>query len=98
MVGQPRIETAQSVGRPGLSQKLRPEQIATMQTWARVPETDLIKAASHVIRVTPVGSTTVTQMFELDPGITEATMTEGRGWLDPPRTYGQLAVHGRAVR
>lgn len=83
---------------PEKTQKLRPEQIAAQATWARVPETDLIKAASHTIRVAPAGSTTITEMFELDPGITEQTVTEGRGWAAPPRSYGRLAVHGRGNR
>lgn len=78
--------------------KLRPSQIADQQTWGRVPETDMIKAASHTIRVVPVGSTTVTQMFELDPGISGSTVGEGRGWQSPPRSYGQVAVHGRGMR
>lgn len=86
------------VGRPGRVQKLRPDQIANQSTWGRVPETDMIKAASHMIRVVPVGSTTITHMFELDPGISEETVGEGRGWSDPPRSYGNVAVHGRALR
>lgn len=79
-------------------QKLTEGQIATRTTWDRVPETDVVKAASHVIRVVPAGSTTITEMFELDPGISGQTVGEGRGWFDPPRTYGRLAVHGRCQR
>jgi hypothetical protein len=81
---------------PNKIQKLRPEQIADRQTWGRVPETDMIKAASHVIRVVPAGSSTVTEMFELDPGI--SGYGEGRGWSEPPRGQGLVAVHGRAMR
>lgn len=92
------LERMMQVGRPGRVDKLRPDQIANQQTWARVPETDLIKAASHMIRVVPAGSTTVTRMFELDPGISGETVGEGRGWAEVPQGYGQLAVHGRALR
>lgn len=83
---------------PRRTQKLRPEQIANQATWARVPETDMVKAASHTIRVVPVGSTTVTEMFELDPGISGATVGEGRGWSEPPRGYGPVMAHGRVGR
>lgn len=83
---------------PSRIQKLRPEQIATQATWGRVPETDAVKAASHVIRSVPAGSTTITEMFELDPGITAQTVGEGRGWNLPPRAYGHVAVHGRTMR
>lgn len=83
---------------PNRTQKLRPEQIANQATWGRVPETDMTKAASHSIRVVPAGSTTITIMNELDPGISESTVGEGRGWSDPPRGYGHVAVHGRAMR
>lgn len=83
---------------PNRVQKLRPEQIADRSTWGRVPETDMIKAASHMIRVVPVGSTTITEMFELDPGISGETVGEGRGWSEPPRGYGPVAVHGRCMR
>lgn len=86
------------VGRPGRVQKLRPDQIANQQTWARVPETDLIKAASSMIRVVPSGSTTITHMFELDPGISGETVGEGRGWTEVPQSYGNVAVHGRVLR
>lgn len=91
------LEYLNSVGRPGRVQKLRPDQIATQQTWARVPETDMVKAASHMIRVRPAGSTTITEMFELDPGIGGATVGEGRGWQEAPRGYGNVAVHGKAM-
>lgn len=88
------------VGQAGLGRhrKLRPEQIADRSTWGRVPEADAVKAASHMIRVVPVGSTTITQMFELDPGISGATVGEGRGWFEPPQGYGPVAVHGRCLR
>lgn len=83
---------------PNRVQKLRPEQIANQATWGRVPETDMIKAASHMIRVIPAGSTTITVMNEMDPGISEETVGEGRGWSDPPRGYGPVAVHGKGMR
>lgn len=83
---------------PDRVQKLRPEQIANQATWGRVPETDMIKAASHSIRVIPAGSTTITLFNEMDPGIEEETVGEGRGWSEPPRGYGHVAVHGRAMR
>lgn len=85
-------------GRPGRIRKLRPEQIADRTTWARVPETDMVKAASHIIRVVPAGSTTITHMFELDPGISGMSPGEGRGWWEPPRPDAPIAVHGRCLR
>lgn len=88
------------LGRRGQAhtQKLRDEQIANQSTWGRVPETDMIKAASHSIRVVPVGSTTITIMNELDPGISEESVGEGRGWTDVPKSYGPIAIHGRGMR
>lgn len=83
---------------PNRTQKLRPEQIANQATWGRVPETDMIKAASHVIRSVPARSTTVTEMFELDPGISGMTVGEGRGWSEVPRSEAPVAVHGRVMR
>lgn len=83
---------------PEKVQKLRPEQIANQATWGRVPDVDMTKAASHSIRVVPAGSTTATLMNELDPGITTQTVTEGRGWAQPPRAQGLNAVHGRTMR
>lgn len=83
---------------PNRVQKLRPEQIANQATWARVPETDIIKAASHSIRVIPKGSTTITVMNEMDPGISEETVGEGRGWSEPPKSYGPVMPHGRVMR
>lgn len=83
---------------PNRVSKLRPAQIANQATWGRVPETDMIKAASHVIRVAPAGSSTVTEMFELDPGISGATVGEGRGWSEIPRGHGPVVAHGRVMR
>jgi hypothetical protein len=78
-------------------QKLLPEQIAQRKTWARVPDVDLVKAASHVIRVTPGNGVTITEMFELDPGLSGETVGEGVGWLEGPRSYGHCAIHGRCL-
>lgn len=82
----------------GRTQKLTEGQIANQATWGKVPETDMVKAASHVIRTVPAGSTTITVMNEMDPGISEMTAGEGRGWSDPPRGYGPVKAHGRAMR
>lgn len=81
----------------GYTQKLRPDQIADRSTWGVVPETDMIKAASHMILVRPSGSTTITEMFELDPGISDERAGEGRGWSIPPRAYGPVTQHGRVL-
>lgn len=82
----------------GKVEKLRPEQIATRSTWGRVPDVDMSKAAAHIIRVRPEGNSTVTEMFELDPGITSETVGEGRGWSVVPAGNGSVAVHGRGMR
>lgn len=82
----------------GRAQKLTDGQIADRSTWGRVPETDMVKAASHSIRSVPAGSTTITVMNDLDPGISGETVGEGRGWSEPPRGYGPVAVHGRCMR
>jgi hypothetical protein len=89
-----------AVGRHGLgrAQKLTDGQIADRSTWGRVPETDMIKAASHSIRSVPAGSTTITLFNELDPGISGETVGEGRGWSEPPRGYGPVQAHGRVTR
>lgn len=88
----------ESGGWQGGVQKLRPEQLAHQRTWARVPDIDMISAASHIIRVTPSNGVTITEMFELDPGISGESVGEGRGWLEPPRGYGSNCVHGRCMR
>ncbi|MGH7484144.1 MAG: hypothetical protein ACREMY_00895 [bacterium] len=81
------------------TEKLHNGQIAAQKTWGGVPDVNMTKAAMHVIRVRPAGGGySVTEMFELDPGIVGATVTEGRGWKVIPAGSGQLAVHGRTMR
>ena len=82
----------------GKVEKLRPEQIAQRSTWGRVPDVDMSKAAAHVIRVRPEHNSTVTEMFELDPGISGETVGEGRGWSAVPAGSGSVAIHGRGMR
>lgn len=91
------MERMDPVSWRGYTQKLRPEQIADRSTWGVVPETDMIKAASHMIRVQPAGASTVTEMFELDPGISGERAGEGRGWTAPPRPYAPVTHHGRVL-
>lgn len=80
------------------TEKLRPEQISHQSTWGRVPDTDMARAAAHVVRVVPGDGFLMTEMFELDPGIAGETVGEGRGWKVVPAGYGKLAIHGRAQR
>lgn len=93
-----RIETMSNKAWFSKTEKLRPEQIAQRSTWGRVPDMDMKKAAQHVIRVVPKDGYTVTEMFELDPGISGQTVGEGRGWQFAPAGYGQIMIHGRAMR
>jgi hypothetical protein len=79
-------------------QKLRIEQVATRKTWGRVPDTDMSKAALHVVHVIPAGSTTITMMNQLDPGLYGETVGEdSRPWFDAPSTYGYVAKHGKGM-
>lgn len=79
-------------------QKLTTGQIATRSTWGRVPETDTIKAASHMIRMVPANHVFVTQVNELDPGTIGMTAGEGRGWFEPNGDHGRVCIHGRCLR
>ncbi|MGH7483981.1 MAG: hypothetical protein ACREMY_00070 [bacterium] len=80
------------------TEKLRPEQIAQRSTWGRVPDIDMAKATQYVITVRPSNGSTVTEMFELDPGISGATVGEGRGWSVIPSAEAPVAIHGRGSR
>jgi len=78
--------------------KLRDSQIANRSTWGVVPDRDMTKAAQHIVRVIPGNAYTLCYVNELDPGISEESVGEGRGWQVAPRGYGNVVVHGRALR
>jgi hypothetical protein len=82
----------------GAVQKLRIEQVATRKTWARIPDTDMTKAALHVIHVIPANASTVTVVNQLDPGLYgESVGSDNRPWFDSPNSYGYVAQHGKAL-
>ena len=79
-------------------QKLRIQQVATRKEWARIPDTDMVKAALHIVHVIPANATTVTMVNQLDPGLfAESAGDDNRPWFDPPRSFGYNARHGRAM-
>ena len=87
-----------AVNHPAGVGRLRPAQIAQRATWGMVPDKEMTKAAMHVIRIRPANGYTIAYVNELDPGISDESVGEGTGWQDSPRGYGNVAVHGRAMR
>lgn len=87
--------------KPGSVGRFTEGQIATRSTWNRLPDMPTNFSAMSVIRVHPVGGSTIVQLNPLDPGTTDAgdntAGTEwGPGWLERPGGYGHIARHGRA--
>jgi hypothetical protein len=79
-------------------QKLRIEQVATRKTWARIPDTDMTKAALHIVHTIPNNASTTTYVNQLDPGLFgESAGDDNRTWLDPPNSYGIVVKHGKAM-
>ena len=77
--------------------RLRPEQIAQMSTWDRVPDAQSELAALHIIHVTPAGGTTVTHLNPLDPA-TDLVAGDGDdpyiGWVARPGALGAVTRRG----
>lgn len=79
---------------PAAVGRLRPEQIATRSTWARVPDNETRTAAMHAIHIVPANGSTITEVNPLDPGTTEDA--DPPLWLERPHGYGHVAQSGRA--
>ena len=73
------------MGWPAVVSKHRPEQIAHMNTWARVPDPEMKSAAFHVIHMVPSNRSTTTYVNPLDPGDQATT-----DWYDTEADQGRL--------
>lgn len=62
------MERMVGVGVPGQVGRFRPQQLAQIKTWAGVQDSRTTEAALRYIRVSPKGSSTITQINPLDPG------------------------------
>lgn len=80
------------MGWPATVGKHRPEQIANMETWGRVPDPEMTSAAINRIWMVPNNRSTTTYINPLDPG-DEATTD----WYDSEADEGRLIPAKRGL-
>ena len=83
---------------PGHVGRFRTEQIAQRSTWNRLPDEPTNFSAMSIIRVHPIGGSTITTLNPTDPGTVDGGQgdtigEQGPGWLLRPGGYGQVAKH-----
>jgi hypothetical protein len=82
-----RFETmnAPGTGWPPSVGKYRPDQIANMQSWGQVPDSQMTMASLHSIHMVPNNRSTMTYMNPLDPGDQANT-----NWYEAPADMGRV--------
>ena len=71
----------------GMVGKFTTDQLATRADWVAHGDREVIGRPLHSIRYAPNGSSSVTEVNQLDPG--------ELAWLEPPGDFGRLAPAGR---
>lgn len=81
---------------PQVAGKFKPEQIAHMSTWAKVPDSQVVAAAMTNISCIPKGASTETFVNPLDPAIPLMGKNDDRGWCyTDGDDWGNVVAAGR---